>query len=570
MTLPVRVRIVIGVITAAVVVLLAVAAVQRDSASGEPPPAQPPGLGDFWSGRASPVLDRKWTSAELGATGGSGGYSGSHIEVVGGTWYLFTRRTTDVPCQGRQGVNLTGTEVRESADRGVTWSAPVAILIPTPGSAWSCVASDGDAAFDERTTTWHYLFQCRGDQPGWGGCYVSRRGASPLGPFSAPQPDPNPVIGSGALWRRICDPGDTCAHDPGQPAVVDEGTFNLFGHDGEGWLVGFHGFDGRHAFRGVARTTTFGPDGWKVDGQAGTPTDAVVGPEDAAGWRESWQGGPVGPGAGTTLEEAGWYYLLTEVPDISLACTAGQNWDVGLFRTSSVADTPWEQYPAGNPVVYSSRAPEAGGQAQPCNVEYPGLFRDDTTGTTYMNYGRVSSDPAYDALYVYRLEWNRNLLRNGDFWRADAEGWQALAGTSAQLSVPREPNGSPDGTPYLRFGCGAPTCDSGQSVYQDVVIGPRPANGILAFGGTFRADSGTGQLDVAVHQLDAAGQPIGSTSVPVSLGSEYTGARGTLQLDARAQRLRFELYPRTSGTLRADNLYVIPQDGCSGPRYPAC
>ncbi len=82
--------------------------------------------------------------------------------------------------------------------------------------------------------------------------------------------------------------------------------------------------------------------------------------------------------------------------------------------------------------------------------------------------------------------------------------------------------------------------------------------------------TGAGRLDVAVLQLDAAGGSIGTTALPVTAGAYVQSARGTFELDERARRLRFELYPRTPGTLRADNLYLIPQDGCAAPRYPAC
>ena len=341
--------------------------------------------------------------------------------------------------------------------------------------------------------------------------------------------------------------------------------------DGDRWWVGFHGYDGANAYRGIARTATFRRDDWQVDGAGGTPTDAALDVGDAARWRESWaQGGPVGAGAASVLEEDGWYYQLAEVPDVSLGCTPGQNWNLGLFRARTPASTKWEQYPLGNPIVYSSREPDASGTPIMCNVEYPGLFEDPATGTTYLMHGRLSEDRPNDGIYVYRLEWDRNLLANGDFWRADADGWEPRAGAPAQISVERDPDGSPDGTQYLSFNCGAPTCDAGQSLYQDVKAAPDLAGDTLAFGGTFRAAEGEGRLDVAVLQLDGAGAVIESTVVGVEATGAYARARGELEVDPRARRLRFELYPRTPGTLRADNLYLITQDGCEAPRYPAC
>jgi hypothetical protein len=336
--------------------------------------------------------------------------------------------------------------------------------------------------------------------------------------------------------------------------------------------VSFHGSDGAHGFRGIARTASFARDDWDVDGAGGTPKDAVLTAGDAAGWRESWNpGGPVGPGAASLMRQDGWYYQLAEVPDVSLGCHASQTWDLGLFRSRGLGDRAWAQHPAGNPIVYSSRAPAGAGEPPlPCNVEYPGLFEDAATGTTYLMYGRLSRDPAYDGIYVYRLEWNRNLLANGDFWRADAQGWQAMAGTSTQLAVPRAPDGSPDGTPYLSFNCGAATCDGVQSVYQDVRVTDGLAGKTVAFGGVFAADGGTGALAATLFQLDSAGKVLEANGVEVSAGQGYGPARGQVKIDPRAARLRFQLTPRTPGGLRADDLYVIPQDGCTAPRYPAC
>jgi hypothetical protein len=269
------------------------------------------------------------------------------------------------------------------------------------------------------------------------------------------------------------------------------------------------------------------------------------------------------------LEQDGWYYQLAEMADVDLACTAGQTWDLGLFRTRELSGATWQQLPRGNPLVYSSRAPE-GAASPPCPVAYPGLFADPATGTTYVMFGRASPDPALDAISVYRLEWDRNLLANGDLARADAEGWKALAGTTAQLSVERDPDSSPDGSPFLALNCGAPVCDGGASVYQDVPFDPGRDDGTVAFGGSFRAAGTEERLDLALQQLDASGAVIATANVAVTAGAAYASARGTVAIDDRARRLRLELYPRTPGTIRADDLYLIGQDGCSGPRYPVC
>ena len=356
----------------------------------------------------------------------------------------------------------------------------------------------------------------------------------------------------------------------GRAADTDEGTFNVFSDGGAGWWVGFHGYDGVDGFRGLAHTDSFRRGDWEVDGEAGTPTDASLDARDAVGWREDWRpGGPVGPGAAGILEQGGWYYQLAEVPDVNLSCTDGQSWDLGLFRTQKLSSTNWAQYPGGNPIVYSSRAPRDG-TATKCNVVYPSLFTDPTNGATYLMYGRVSADPGYDGLYVYKLEWNRNRLTNGDFQTADARGWATLPGTSTQRSAERLPDNSPDGTPYLAFNCGAATCGGGDAVLQDVDVRKDDDGREFAFGGTFRAETGTGQLELNALQLDASGAIVQATTVPVAAGTGWARARGTFEVDARARRVRIQLTPRTPGTFWADNLYLIPQEGCAAARYPAC
>jgi hypothetical protein len=525
-----------------------------------PPPARPPGLGDLWAGRASLVLERIWTTRGLRIPAGAGAYSGAHVEVVGGTWYLFDRRVDAAPCPGAPaGTPHFGTQVRASRDRGATWGPPVTILAPGAASAWACAAGDGDAAYDAATRTWRYLFQCMGAGGGWHGCYAERRDADPLGPFTAPRPDPNPVIDSGGLWGRICAaPAAQCRRAPGERAVGDEGTFDLFPAAGGGWWVGFHGYDGVHGYRGLARTTTFRRGGFAVAGADGTPRDAVIDAQDAAGWRETWAaGGPVGPGAARVLAEDGWYYQLAEVPDTNLACTPGQRWDLGLFRSADPAATTWAQYPAGNPIVYSSLAPAAGGVPQACNVEYPGLFRDPATGRSYVMYGRPSTDPARDGIYVYGLEWNRNLLANGDFARADASGWQGPAGAPAPRAE-RAPDGSPDGTPDLVLDA---------AVAQQV---PARGSGTVAFGAELRTGGGAGAARVLLEQLDGAGAVIARTALSAPAGPAWAKARGRARLDGRTRALRYRLTPEAGAGLRADNLYAIPQAGCSRPRYPVC
>jgi hypothetical protein len=96
------------------------------------------------------------------------------------------------------------------------------------------------------------------------------------------------------------------------------------------------------------------------------------------------------------------------------------------------------------------------------------------------------------------------------------------------------------------------------------------AGGELAFGGSFRTDQGQGRLQLAVLQLDEQGHLVASTAMPFVAGPAYGRVRGTLVIDGRARLLRLQIVPETPGRMRADNLYLIPQSGCDGARYPRC
>lgn len=534
---------------------LAAAAFVADRRGDDGAPAAGPApatLAQYWAGEARWTLARKWTGTALGQPGS---FDGAHIEVANGRWYLFNRVGKGGTCGG--GELRMGIQVRESADRGATWSAPVAAIDPGQGTPWSCAATDGDAAFDPEQRVWHYLFQCKGESGGWQGCVVERSGDSPMGAFAPPAGVENPVIRSGELWGAICDPGDGCA---GQN-VREEGTFNVFAREGGDWWVSFHGHDGTRGYRGMARTRDFTRGSFEVDRpQDGLPGDAILDRGDADEFREQWApGGPIGAGAGTIVQEDGRFYTLNEFPDVSLRCTNGQNWDLGLFRSSRTASTDWEPFPDGNPIVYSSRAPEADGQPGGCNVLYPSLFRDPDTRTWYLMHGRGTRDPAHNAIYLYALTTDASLLENGDFARADTTGWERLPGSEANLAAYRRPNESPDGTPYLAFNCGGDPCRAGESLHQDVEIDPALIGRAFRFGGTFRSESGSGSLELVVHQLDAQGQLLHSDKVAIDATGAYAPVEGTGTIQRGARALRYQLYPSTPQTFAADDLHLTPE-----------
>lgn len=504
-------------------------------------------LADYWRGDARWALERKLTGAQLGQAGLP---SGSHMEVQGRRWYLFNRVARPGTCPS--GEPRVGVQVRESRDRGATWSAPALVLDPAPGTAWSCAATDGDAFYDQARDTWLYLFQCKADGGGWNGCYAERAGRSPMGPFATETE--NPVIQSGDLWGAICDKGDDC----GQGTVVDEGTFNIFDHDGRYYWISFHGSDGVHGYRGIAKTQDFRRGGYVVDRpNEGVPSDAILDAGDALGFNEQWAaGGPIGAGAGSIVREGDHLYALNEFPDVSLRCTEGQNWDLGIFRSDSTASVAWEPVPQGNPIVASSRAPEANGQPLGCNVIYPTLFRDASTNSWHLMHGRTTTDPTNDGLYIYRLERDTNLLVNGDFASGDNRGWTYLPAGVTKVDLPRLPNGSPDGTSYLAFNCGGPACTPDASVFQDVPIKPGSVGRSFEYGGTLRTDVGEGTLTIAVHQLDAAGAVVHTDAVDLSIGPGFADHVATGAVLSGARRLRYQLYPKTPQTFAADNLFL--------------
>ena len=515
-------------------------------------------LGELWVGKARWSLQRMLT---LDSTKWPYGYgAGAHVEVVDGTWYLFSRKVnfTDKPayCAGLTDITF-GTEVRASTDEGKTWSDAVGILTPSAGSAWECAATDGDAWYDAAKSEWHYLFQCLARSGGWSGCHAMRSGKDPRGAFAAKHA--NPVIHGGDLWNRICtDPSAVCVTIPGAPKkVFDEGTFDIVHHDGTNYWITFHGFDGSRGYRGFAKTPDF-VTYVAGDPAKGTPRDAIYSRNDAAGWRESWaSGGTIGGGAARILEEGGLWYMLIESGDVSLGCIAGQNWDLGLLRAKSPSDVKWDQLPAGNPVAYSSKLPERDGKPLPCNPAYGNLFRDGKTSATWMHYTRETDDPKYAGMYFYRLEKSANLLKNADLWKCAVDDWTRFPVGPTNLVVYRFPNGATDGNCYLATNCGAASCVAGQSVYQDVAL-VGLAGSTLRYGAKFLAEGGDAGATLTVHELDAASAIVASHSVPIALSGAWSATSASFVVDPKSVTARYQLYLDKPATLRMDEAFLAP------------
>jgi hypothetical protein len=188
-----------------------------------------------------------------------------------------------------------------------------------------------------------------------------------------------------------------------------------------------------------------------------------------------------------------------------------------------------------------------------CSVEYPDLFRDDATGTTYLMYLRLSADPVKNGLYLYKVAWDDNLLANGDFALDNAEGWSAFPNTPTQIDVPRTPDVSADGTPFASVNCGAAPCAPNSGIYQDVPAGPARGHEVT-FSGRVAAAAAGARLRLALLQMDAGGKVLRSTTEPVAATGRWTLAQGRAKVDERAARLRVQIDLDSPQTVRLDDL----------------
>ncbi|MCK5798613.1 MAG: hypothetical protein KAI47_15580, partial [Deltaproteobacteria bacterium] len=510
----------------------------------------PATLAEFWHGDARLDLYQRLP-----------GETAQIVKVVDGIWYGFSRTlpadathpaypasqlyTGPIP-----GCPATcGTVARVSKDKGRTWSAPKMVLPPTPGSAYACCATDGDTYYDRQRQEWSYIFQCMGKDGRWNACVAKRQGPSPMGLFSSAG-IPNPVVTGGSLWGKICDkPTDDCARiSGGVGKVFDEGTFGFIERRDGYFYMKMHGYDGVRGYAGIARSKDLIQ--WEAgDPTHGTPADAIFDRDDASAWRENWIGGSsVGGGASSIVAENGHYYMTVESVDMNLACTPGQNWDVGLLRSSSLTNTRWDQLPAGNPFYYSNHRPEVllpSGKMGPtrCNIQYTGFFQDDVTRQWYFYAARETVKTKPVLIYLYKLNRLDDQLDNGNLWKCTTEAWSRLGTPS--FAVYRDPVRSADYNCFMEFNCGSDGC-VGDSIYQDV-----PAAGLqgkrMQFGADFSHASGAGRADLVVHELGSAGQIVQSTGIQANLSKNYQSFSDSFVMRPETKTLRFEIYLSSAG-----------------------
>lgn len=386
-----------------------------------------PTITDYWNGKAQFVFTQKLTGDDPQWEGGSD--AGVHFEIEGNTWYLFTRQVhwgnKPIYCPSE----TLSMEVRKSEDGGKTWSIPIEIIHNTPGTPWECDGTDGDAYYNQTENRWHYIFQCLDRNGKWSGCHAIRDGANPYGVFT-PTAD-NPVITPREIWSKICNnPTADCYILSNAPTwgIFDEGTFDIFDYQNGYYYVDFHGTDGIRGYRGLAKTKDF--QLWET-----VVNDDILDLKDALPFWTKWdENGPIGFGAGRIIKDQGYYYLISEAADKNLACTKGQIWVWGMFRSQNLASTTWEQFPQGNPFFTVNNFPDPDPNPLPCNPEYAGFFTSN--GTLYFHASRPSYTPSLSGIYIYKLTSNSmtgDLNRDG---KVDIFDYNILIGNFGKTGAP--------------------------------------------------------------------------------------------------------------------------------------
>jgi hypothetical protein len=266
--------------------------------------------------------------------------------------------------------------VRESRDKGRTWSNPVTAASPGAGAAGDgCAILDGSTFYDRSSGIWHLLAQCldRNEQGGWSLCHYSRRAATPLGPFVADRA--NPVVRGGQLWTSIC----AGARKSCPSGIVDEGTPDIVEKRDGQFIVTLHGYDGKtgKGYRAAAATPDFRK--WSVTGD-GLPGDAILTAAECSGWLV----GCVGFGQATAIRSRGRIYIVAEAMDRSLLCQQDQRWTFALLRSKQSAWPRsglggWETFRVTPLLRPSNPDPKT-----PCQVAYARWLIDGSD--TYLIY----------------------------------------------------------------------------------------------------------------------------------------------------------------------------------------
>ena len=111
--------------------------------------------------------------------------------------------------------------------------------------------------------------------------------------------------------------------------------------------------------------------------------------------------GCIGPGSSSSLSTGDYLYVLTDTPNISLACTPGQTWAISLLRTLKDHIPSWRSgwgYYSNNPLI----VPAWPSVEQLCGVQYARLFEDK--GEVYLIYEDFGPHHNFVERRLMRLE----------------------------------------------------------------------------------------------------------------------------------------------------------------------
>lgn len=94
---------------------------------------------------------------------------------------------------------------------------------------------------------------------------------------------------------------------------------------------------------------------------------------------------------------------------MNLACTPGQHWVWGMFRSRDITDATWEHY-STNPFFTAQNIPDQDPQPLPCNPAFAGIFTSQS-GRVYLHFSWLSLDPKFDGIYYMNWYPSKRTIR---------------------------------------------------------------------------------------------------------------------------------------------------------------
>lgn len=167
----------------------------------------------------------------------------------------------------------------------------------------------------------------------------------------------------------------------------------------------------------------------------------------------------------------------------------------------------------------------------------------------------------------------QNILLNGDFADCNTNRWTAWNDSSAVTNIATSPGGADQSGCSVSFNCNATspanTCNPFSSIFQDVNIFSLGGK-TLRFGGKFATTNGSAAVDLIVFELNTSDSslPFGIVTkhnVTINATTTFQDVSDTFVVNANTKTLRFQLYPRTGETFKADNLFIQEQTQAFSP-----